>query len=174
MNQQPQRNTDKVDLIRYKMTCQNVSSIPHVCARMESIFSRYNFMCDYPKYVCNKFMEHFIYYHSCVVRNGDDVSYFQFNEMAYCSNNSQCQCQVLHSAQLHGQINTICPNFSTSNESNSLLFCAKKNFSGLNRFRTVVHPSNSQKFNGLTVRNNRSLIKIDSIGSKLWPQLRNG
>lgn len=55
---------------------------------MDSIFSRHNFMCDYQKYVCNKFMEHFIYYHSCVVRNGDDVSYFQFNEMAYCSNNS--------------------------------------------------------------------------------------
>lgn len=53
-------------------------------------------------------------------------------------------------------------------------FVPKKNFSGLNRFRTVVQPSNSQKFNGLTVRNNRSLIKIDSIGSKLWPQLRNG
>lgn len=60
-----------------------------------SFFSRYNFMCDYQKYVSNKFGKHFIYYHSHVVRNGDDVSYFQFNGIADCSNNSKCQ--VLHS-----------------------------------------------------------------------------
>lgn len=42
-------------------------------------------MCDYQKYVSNKFMKPFIYYHSYGMRNGDDVSHFQFHEMVYCS-----------------------------------------------------------------------------------------